>query len=128
MRFSSDLTQLVNFPYLDPWLWLSQFYCFGFCLFPLTLVLVIQWLSIHWEILIVVFLSNSQWNALFYCIAYDYFCTNLDVSVIIWEMFLGRISLNSVLLLLLVGFLSVQVGSDVCMPHLKCQVKPHSSP
>ena len=44
-------------------------------------------------------------------------------------MFHGRISLNSVLLLLLVKFCEwVQVGIDVYIPHCKYQVKPHSSP
>ena len=44
-------------------------------------------------------------------------------------MFHGRISLNSVLLLLLVKFCEwVQVEIDVYIPHWKHQVKPHSSP
>ena len=43
-------------------------------------------------------------------------------------MFHGRISLNSVLLLLLVKFEWVQLGIDVYIPHRKYQVKPHSSP
>ena len=48
------------------------------------------------------------------------------VFVIIWEMFHGRISLNSVLLLLLVNFVElVQVGIDVYISHWKYQVKPH---
>ena len=51
------------------------------------------------------------------------------VFEIIWEMPYGRISLNSVLLLLLVNFCEVvQVGIDVYIHHRKHQVKPHSSP
>ena len=52
--------------------------------FLLTLVFVLQWLSLHWEVLImlvsqfpvtsqqIAFQSDSQWDAPFYCIAYDY--------------------------------------------------------
>ena len=47
---------------------------------------------------------NSKQDAPFYCIVCDYSCTDWDV--IIWEMFHGRISLNSVFLLLLVNFVS----------------------
>ena len=52
---SNDLTQMVNF--------------------PLMLVVVLQWLYLHWEILIMLLsqFSYSQQDALFYCIAYDYF-------------------------------------------------------
>ena len=51
------------------------------------------------------------------------------VSVIICEMVHGRISLNSVLLLMLVNFVEwFQVGIDVYIHHHKYQVKPHSSP
>ena len=48
----------------------------------------------------------SQPDTPFHCIAYDYSCANCDGLVIIWEMFHGRISLNSVLLLSLVNFVS----------------------
>ena len=47
------------------------------------------------------------------------------VFVIISVMFYGRISLNSVLLLLLLNF---KVEDDVYIPHRKYHVKPHSSP
>ena len=76
-----------------------------------TMAFVLQ----YWEILIMLssvsidFPSNSQWDALFHCIAYGYspagwdgFCDYLMVFV----MLHGRISLNSALLLL-VNFLSV---------------------
>ena len=44
-------------------------------------------------------------------------------------MFHGRVSLKSVLLLLLVKFCEcVQVGIDLCILHHKYQVKPHLSP
>ena len=59
--------------------------------------------------------------------------TNLVLSgmvfMIIWEMFHGMVSLDSVLLLLLVIFCEwVQVGTDVYIPHQKYKVKPHLSP
>ena len=43
-------------------------------------------------------------------------------------MFFGRISLNSVPLLLLVNFVSEFRLELMYMPHRKYQVKPHSSP
>ena len=49
---------------------------------------------------------NSQWNALFHCITYTILVLIGMVFLIIWEMFYGRVSLNSNLLLLLVNFLS----------------------
>ena len=48
------------------------------------------------------------------------------VFVIIWEMFHGRISLNSVAVNEFGEW--VQVWIDVYIPHLKYQVKPYSSP
>ena len=46
----------------------------------------------------------------------------------IWEMFHGRISLNLVLLLLLVKFMSWFLGgTDVYIPHRKYHIKSHSS-
>ena len=52
------------------------------------------------------FPSYSQQDASFYSIAYDYSCADWAVFRIIWEMFHGWISLNSVLLLLLVNSVS----------------------
>ena len=43
-------------------------------------------------------------------------------------MFHERILLNLVLLLLLLTCERVQVGIDLCIPHRKYQVKPHSCP
>ena len=47
------------------------------------------------------FLSNSKQDALFHCIVYDYSCADWNSLFDHW-----RISLNSVLLLLLVNFVS----------------------
>ena len=59
-------------------------------------------------------------------ITYDYSHADLDGLHIIWEMFHGTITLNSVLVLLLVNFVKwVQFGIDVYIAHWKYQVKPH---
>ena len=51
---SNDLTQMVNFPAGIPNLILMVLpFCIYF--FLLTLVFVLQWLSLHWEILIILF-------------------------------------------------------------------------
>ena len=51
------------------------------------------------------------------------------VFIIIWEMFHGRISLNSASAAAASEFSEwVQVGIDVYIPHRKNQIKPHSSP
>ena len=86
---------------------------FWIYLFLLALVFVLQRLSLHWEILIILL---SQFpltfqlihNGMPHFIAYLMTILVLIgmVFVIIWEMFHGRISLNSVLLLLLVNFVS----------------------
>ena len=123
---------------MDPRLWFSQSCSFG--LFLLMLVFVQQWLSCHWEILIMLL---SQYPLTFHHIhnGMPHFIALLmtllmligAVFLIIWEMFHGRISLNSVPLLqqnsLAAEFWEwVQVGTDVYIPHWKYQVKYHSSP
>ena len=52
------------------------------------------------------FPSNSQRDAPFHRIVYDYLVLIGTVFVIVWEMFHGRLSLNLVLLLMLVNFMS----------------------
>ena len=52
------------------------------------------------------FATNSQRDALFHCVAYDYFLMIGMVFMIIWEIFHVRISLKLKLLLLLVSFVS----------------------
>ena len=71
---SNDLTQMVNFPTQIPDCD-SHSPALLELLFPLMLVFVLQWLYLHWEILIMLLsqFSYSQQDALFYCIAYDYF-------------------------------------------------------
>ena len=75
------------------------------------------------------FPSNSQRDAPFYRIAYDYSCADWDSSRdllrdVPWEDIfkLGASAAAS-------EFCEwVQVGIDVYIPHRKYQVKPHSSP
>ena len=77
--------------------------------FFLILVFVLQWLSLHWKILIML----SQLSITFHQIhkGIPYFTAQLmtifmligTIFNIIWDMFHRRISLNSVLLLLLVN-------------------------
>ena len=84
-----------------------------FYLFLLRLVFVQQWLSLHWEILIMLL---SKFSLTFHHIhnRMPHFNSLLMtflvligmVYVIIWEMFHGRLSWNSVCLLLLVNFVS----------------------
>ena len=50
--------------------------------------------------------SSAIWGAPFHCIAYGYSRADWDGLLIICEKFHGRISLNSVYLLLLVNFVS----------------------
>ena len=90
--------------------------------FLLTLVFVLQWFSLHWEILIILL---SQFPLTFQHIHNRMPCfiallmTVLVligmVFVIIWEMFHGRISLNSVLLLLLANSVSGFRLEMMCM-------------
>ena len=75
------------------------------------------------------FPTNSQWDAPFHCIAYDYSHADWDglcdhLRDVPWEDIfkLGASAAAS-------EFCEwVQVGIDVYIPHRKYQVKPHSSP
>ena len=75
------------------------------------------------------FPTNSQWDAPFYCIAYDYFCAYWDgfhdhLRDAPWED-IFKLSASAAAS----EFCEwVQVGMDVYIPHRKYQVKPHSSP
>ena len=102
--------------------------------FVLTIVFVLQWLSLHWETLIC-------------CLSFHWLCNKLKTRclislyslailmligtlfIIIWEMLPGRISLNPLVLLLLMNFVirfRLKLF-DLYIPHRKYQVKPHSS-
>ena len=75
------------------------------------------------------FPSNSQWDAPFHCIAYDYSCADWDdlhdhLRDVSWEnMF--KLSASAVASEF---FEWVQVAIDVYIPHRKYQVKSHLSP
>ena len=110
---SDNLTQIVNFPNRIPDWWFSQSSSFEFISFFPTLVFVLQWLFLHLEILIML-LSQFPWTfhhihdgiPCFIALLMTILMLIEKVFVIIWEMFYGRISLNSVLLLLLANFVS----------------------
>ena len=74
------------------------------------------------------FPSNSQRDATFHCIAYDYFCADWDglfdhLRDLPWED-IFKLSASAAAS----EFCEwVQVGIDVYFPHCKYQVKPHSS-
>ena len=98
---------------MNPRLWFSQSCSFGFIyFFLLKWIFVLQWLSLHLEILVIL----SQFPLTFHEIhnGMPRFITWLMtilvligmVFVIIWEMLHERMSLNLVLLLLLVNFMS----------------------
>ena len=75
------------------------------------------------------FPSNSQWDAPFYCITYDYTYADWNglydhLRDVPWEDIfkLSAFATGS-------EFCEwVHVGIDVYIPHLKCKVKLHSSP
>ena len=75
------------------------------------------------------FPSNSQQDAPFYHIAYDYIHADLGslhdhLRDVLWEE-IFKLSASAATR----EFCKwVQVGIDVCIPHRKYQVKPHSSP
>ena len=108
---------------------------FWIYLFLLTLVFVLQWLSLHWENdhvavpVSVDFPTNSQRDAPFHPITYDYSRADLDnlhnhLRDVPWDdvFKLGASAAAS-------KFCEwVQVGIDVYIPHRKFQVKPSSSP
>ena len=104
--------------------------------FLLTLVFVLQWLSLHWEISDHVVISvsidfpvNVKQDTPFHRLAYDYFRADWDglrdhLRDVPWENIfkLGASTAAS-------KFCEwVHVGIDVYIPHRKYQVKPHSSP
>ena len=75
------------------------------------------------------FPSNSHWDALFHCIAYDYFHADWDgvcdhLRDVPWEDIL-KLSASAAASKFCEW---VHVGIDVYIPHCKYQVKPHSSP
>ena len=119
---------------------------FWISFFLLMLLFVIQWLylqlgnSDHVNVSVsIYFPSNSQQDALFHHIAFTILILNGTVFLIIWEMFHERMSLKSLLLLLVLYYVSrfrlelslsliVSLSLNVSIPHCKYQViKPHTS-
>ena len=119
--------------YWDPQLWLSQSSSFGFFFFLLTLAFALQWLSLHWKILIMLF---SQFPLTFFWLQkkVPLFIAQLIITLVligmmfnILERFHGRISINFASAATTKFCKWVQVGIDVYIPHLKLQVKLHWS-
>ena len=72
---------------------------FWIYLFLLTLVFVLQWLSLHWEILIILLSQFHYLSTLFDPIGYDYSLTDWHRLRDHCKYFHGKISLNLVFLL-----------------------------
>ena len=75
------------------------------------------------------FLSNSQRDAPFHCIAYDYSCADWDglrdhLRDVPWED-IFKLSASPAASEF---WQWIQVGINVCIPRRKYQVKPHLSP
>ena len=93
----------------------------------------LQWFSLHWEILVLlsqfpltfhhIHIRMSHFTALLMTI----FVLTGMIFVIIWEMLHERISSTSVLLMLLVTFVSRFRLEVMYTTHQKYQVKPKSS-
>ena len=132
---SNDLTQMVNFPtripdcdshslaLLDLFISSDASICSTMAFPPLgNSDHVVVSVSID-------FPSNSQWDAPFHRIAYDYSCTDWDglhdhLRDVPWED-IFKLSASAAVS----DFYEwVQVGIDVYIPHGKYQVKPYSSP
>ena len=137
VTISNDLTQMVNF-LLGSQTVILTVLLFWISFFLLTLVTLSSFAmafpplgnSDHDVVSVFIYFpSNSQWDALFYHIAYDYSRTDWDglcdhLRDVPWEDIfkLGASAAAS-------EFCEwVQVGIDVYIPHRKYQVKPHSSP
>ena len=133
---SNDLTQIVNFPtripdcdchslaLLDLFLSSDASICSTMAFPPLgNSDHVVVSVSIDFPI-------NSRQDTPFHRVAYDYSRAHWDGLRDHLEMFHGRISLNSVPLLLLVNFVSGFRLELIYtyISHRKYQVKPHSSP
>ena len=75
------------------------------------------------------FLSNLQWDAPFYCLAYDYSHADWDglrdhLRAVLWKN-VFKLSASAAVS----EFCEwVQGGIDVYISHHKYQIKPHSSP
>ena len=102
-----------------------------FVLRSLTLTLTVLFFWIYLFLLIAVFVLQwlySKRDAPFHCIAYDYSCADWDglhdhLRDVPWED-IFKFSASAAAS----EFCEwVQVGIDIYVPHLKYQVKPHSS-
>ena len=107
---SSNLTKMVNFPTWIPD-WFSQSCSYGFISFDANICSTISFPPLGNSDHVVVsvssdFSSNPQQHILFHFIVYDYSHADWDSLCYHLRDVHGRMSLNSVLLLLLVNFVS----------------------
>ena len=84
-------------------------------------VIILQQLILQYHVVSVSinFLSNFQWDALFHCLAYDYYCADWDNHLrdVLWKN-LFKLSASAAVS----EFCEWdQVGIDVCIPNRKCQ-------
>ena len=123
---SNDLTQMVNFP-----AWIPDCNTHS----PVASIcstMAFPILGKSYHVVVSVFInssSDSKWDAIFHCIAYDYSCTDWDgfhdhLRDVPWED-IFRLSASAAASELCEW---VQVGIDVYITHCKYQFKPHSSP
>ena len=100
----------------------------------LMLVFVLQLLSLHWQILIMLLsvsidsLSNSKWDVQFRRIAYDYSCADSDGLSDHFEDVSceDNFTLNASAAAACEFCEWVQLGTDAYIHHCKHHVKPHS--
>ena len=128
------LSQMTIFRWLtsysNPWQWLSKSCSFGFISLDASICSTMAFPPLGNADQVVVqvsidFLSNSQWDSQFHCIAYDYSFAGWDGLCDLWEIFHEREYSAAAAS----EFCDcVQVGINVSIPHCKYQVKPHSPP
>ena len=122
---------LLRLPYLDPWLTLIVL-LFRIYFFLLTLVFVLQWLSLHWEILIM-WLSPCYFHWLSIRCPVSLLSLWLFLCWLGWYLWsFERCSMGNIYKLSVTAAANefcewVQVGIDVYIPYWKCQLNPQSS-
>ena len=131
---SDDLTQMVNFPNWIPDCDSHSPALLDFflsCDASISSAMAFQWFSsgFQWLSMFIDFLSSWKRNALFHCIAYDYFCADWDsfcdhLRDVPWED-IFKLSASVAAKKFFEWF---QIGFDVYVPHRKYQVKHHPFP
>ena len=122
---SNDLTQMVNV-LLGSLTVTPIVLLFWIYLFLLNLVFALQWLSLHWEIIIMLL---SQFSLTFHETPNECPLSSHSLWLFLcWLVFLWECIFKLNASAANEFCVWVQVGIDVYIPHCKYQVKPHSSP